>query len=50
MYMLKRNKTKTTLEELIRENKEELLKDSEEMERIERKIEDKHTQDNKQYS
>ena len=43
--MLKK-KTKSTLEKLILENKEELLKDSEEMEKIERRIEDKHIQIN----
>jgi len=45
--MLKRNKANTTLEKLILANKEELLKDTVEMDKIERRIEDKYTQDNK---
>jgi hypothetical protein len=45
LNMLKK-KAKSTLEKLILANKEELLKDSEEMEKIERRIEDKHIQSN----
>ena len=43
---LLKKKAKSTLEKLILANKEELLKDSEEMEKIERRIEDKHIQSN----
>ncbi|MFC4323415.1 FbpB family small basic protein [Litchfieldia salsa] len=40
--MLKRMQTKKSLKTLILENKENLLKDKAELDRIEKRLEDKH--------
>ncbi|MEH7238637.1 FbpB family small basic protein [Bacillus sp. JJ1562] len=40
--MLKRKIESTSLEELIKKNKEEILQDKEELEKIEKRLDDRH--------
>jgi len=40
--MLKKPQTKKSLEQLILENKEDLMKDKDELDKIERRIEEKY--------